>query len=248
MKIILNVATHGDEKIGYRVAKEIEKLPIDKNILVVQVANRNAFKLNKRYIDQDLNRSFPGKKQGNYEQRVAYKLSPIIKLADIVIDIHSTTSDLKDALIVTKLNKKTREYIKVIQPKYVLVMRATKNNALISQAKVGIAFEYGKDKDPVTLKKTILGIKKLLKHLRIIDFPFSRNNVTTNYFDVVSTVPKSKGYKLLASVKNYRLIKKGQVYARSKDEPLVADEDFYPILFGQENYENIFGFKGKKIF
>lgn len=248
MKIILSIATHGDEKIGYAVAREIKELNINENTLSIQMANERAFELNKRYIDQDLNRSFPGKKQGNYEERLAYKLSPMIKSADIVIDIHSTTSDLKDTLIVTKLDKKTREYIEVIQPKYVLIMNPTKDNALISQAKVGIAFEYGKDEELVTLEKTVLGIKKLLKYLEIINFSLLPVNTTTDYFNVVSTVPKSKDSELLNNIENYKLVRKDQAYAKEGERLLIAQEDFYPILFGQKNYEDIFGFKGERIF
>jgi succinylglutamate desuccinylase len=62
MKIILNILTHGNERIGLKVAREIEKLNIDKNILSVQIANKKAFEFKKNFIDQDLNRSFPGKK------------------------------------------------------------------------------------------------------------------------------------------------------------------------------------------
>jgi succinylglutamate desuccinylase len=246
MKIILNIATHGDEKIGHHVVKETEKLNIGNN-LIVQVANEKAFKLNKRFIDQDLNRSFPGKKVGNYEEMRAYELSTIIKSADIVIDIHSTTSALKDAFIVTKLDNKTLKYIKIINPKYVLVMNATKNNALISQAKVGIAFEYGKDNDPKVIKKIVLGIKKLLKYLQLIDFDVTETKIFTKYFDVVSTVEKPKGFKLLKKIKNYKLIRNGEVYAKNGNTKLIATEDFFPIIFGQKNYKDIFGFKGKKI-
>jgi len=247
MKIILNIATHGNERIGLKVAKEFEKFNIDKDTLVVQVANEKAFKLHKRCIDQDLNRSFPGRKNGNYEERRAYKLSPIIKSADIVIDIHSTTSALKDAFIVTDLNSKTLEYIKVIKPKYVLIMDATKNNALISQAKVGIAFEYGKDNDPAVIKKIVLGIKRLLKHLKIINIKLPQNNTSINYFNVISTIKKPKVYKVLKKIKNYKLVYKGEVYAKNNNLKLVADENFYPIIFGEKNYKDIFGFRGLKI-
>lgn len=247
MKIILNIGTHGNERIGKLVIKELEKLNIDKNTLTLQIANEKAFKLNKRFIDQDLNRSFPGKKTGNYEERRAYRLSPIIRSADIVIDIHSTTSALKDAFIVTNLNIKTSEYIKVIHPKYVLIMNATKSNALISQAKVGLAFEYGKDNDPLVLKKITLGIKRLLKHLKLIDVKLPKNKNVTNYFNVISTVKKPRGYTLLKKIKNYKMICKGEIYALKNKLKLVAEEDFYPIIFGEKNYKDIFGFKGIKI-
>jgi len=239
--------THGNERIGLKVAEEIKKLQISSEILAVQIANKKALDANKRYIDQDLNRSFPGKKSGNHEQELAYALLPNIKSADLVIDIHSTTSRLKDAIIVTKLDKRTRECIGVIQPKYVLLMNATKRNALISAAKVGIAFEYGKDKDIVTLKKTVLGIKKLLAHLKIIHAKFPQERISITYFNVISTVARPEGYKLLGGIKNYVLIKKGQSYARRGRKLLIAGKGFYPILFGEKTYKNIFGFMGTKM-
>lgn len=244
MKILLIIATHGNEKIGLKVVKEIEKLHI--NNLIIQIGNKKALELNKRYIDQDLNRSFPGKKNGNYEERRAFELIPIIKSADLVLDIHSTTSDTKNTLIVNKINKETLGCIKSIQPKYVVIMKKSKNS-LISQAKIGISFEYGKDNDMITIKKTIVDIKKLLNYLGLIKTKSPKNKTTTKYFNVSSIVPKPKGYKLIKKVKNYTLIRRGDAYAASKNKKLTAEEDFYPILFGEKNYKDYFGFKGEKI-
>ena len=246
MKIILNILTHGDERIGLKVEKEIQKLNINRNTLTVQTANSKAFKLRKKFIDQDLNRSFPGKKAGNYEEKLAYKLSAAIKSADLVFDIHSTRSELKDAIIVTKLDGETLKYVKAIQPKYVLIMNTTKNNALISQAKIGIAFEYGKDNDPDALKKIIRDIKRVFCYIGLIDAKLRKRRQIISYFNVVSEIKKPKGYKLLKKIKNYKLIRKGEVFAANGKNYLVAENDFYPILFGESNYKTIFGFKGKK--
>lgn len=247
-KIILNIGTHGDEKIGLQVADALEKLPIKKGELIVHIANEKAFKLNKRFIDKDLNRAFPGKKNGNYEERRAYELSPFIKSADIVIDIHSTTSELKNALIVTHLNAKIRKYIDVISPQYALVMKATKNNTLISQAKIGIAFEYGKDDDQKAIDKVITGIKRLLAYFEMINFSSRKTkNPKVTFFNVYGTVSKNKNMFLDKKIKNYKLVKKGQVYATIAGKKILAKNNFYPILFGQNNYEDIFGFAAKKI-
>ena len=242
MKILLIIATHGNEKIGLKVAKEIKKLRIDN--LIIQVGNKKALKINKRYIDQDLNRSFPGKKDGNYEEDRAFELTPIIKSADLVIDIHSTTSDVKDTLIVDRINKKTLECIESIQPKYVVIMKKSKGS-LISQAKIGISFEYGKDNNIITLKKIIVDIKKLLNHFGLIKIKVLKNKLPTKYFDAGSIISKPEGYKLIKKIKNYTLVKQGSAYATSKNKKLIADEDFYPILFGEKNYKGYFGFKGK---
>jgi succinylglutamate desuccinylase len=246
MKILLNICTHGNEKIGVAVAREVKKLNI-KGELLVNIANERAFKLNKRFIDQDLNRSFPGKQNGNYEERRAYELLPMVKSADIVFDIHSTTSQLKDALIINKLNKKILAYASAISPKYVLVMRVTKKTALTANAKIGLAFEYGKDKDPEVVKKIVEGMKSLFVCLKILDCPMKKNNNKPIFFDVYKSVPKPQGAKLDKKIKNYKIVKKGQVYATFKNEKIEATSDFYPILFGEKNYKDIFGFAAKKL-
>ncbi len=247
MKIILNILTHGNERIGLKVARELKKLNIDEKFFYIQIANEKAAKLGKRFIDQDLNRSFPGKKQGNYEERLAHKLLPIIKLADIVIDIHSTKSNLKDALIVTKLDKETLKYIKIIQPKYALLMNITKSNALISSAKIGLAFEYGKDKDARAIKKIVRDIKKILAFVGLIDFKYSKIKNSTKFFSIDSEFKKEKGDRLFSRIKNYQLVKKGEIVAKRGQESIVAKKDFYPILFGKNNYKDIFGFQGRII-
>ena len=248
MKIILNILTHGDERIGLKVLRERKKMNIDKDTLVVQIANRRAFELRKRFIDQDLNRSFPGKKDGNHEEKLAYKISPIIKSADIVIDIHSTKSELRDAIIVTKLDRATKKCIKAMQPKYVLVMNATRDRALISQAKIGLAFEYGKDNNSTTLKKIVVDIKKIFCYIGLVNITLPESKTATQYFDVVSEVTKPRGYKLLKKIKNYKIVHRGEVFATNGKNRLIAEESFYPILFGEKNYKTIFGFRGKTIF
>jgi succinylglutamate desuccinylase len=247
MKIILNILTHGDENIGLKVAKELKKLNIDEKVFCVQIANEKAAQLGKRFINQDLNRSFPGKNNGNYEQRLARKLLSVIKSADIVLDIHSTTSNLKDALIVTKLNKETLKYIKIIQPKYALLMNITKENALIAGAKIGLAFEYGKDKDAKVVKKIVQDIKKVLASVNLINFKYSKSKNATKFFSIDSEFKKEKGDKLFHGIKNYQLVRKGEIVAKRGDEFLFAQKDFYPVLFGENNYNDIFGFQGKFI-
>jgi predicted deacylase len=245
MNVILNILTHGDEIVGLKVAKEIGKLQIQNGHVEIQVANELAYQKRRRFIDQDLNRSFPGKSDGNHEQRLAAKIAPKVKEADVVIDIHSTRSGLKDALIVTKINKKTRECIESIAPKYLLYMRATKNNALISNAKIGIAFEYGKNNDERALKNIVMGIKRLLIHLNMLKGDKKRKSTKTTWLDVYGTVPKPKGARLSATVKNYKIIKRGSVFASHKGNVITAPKTFYPILFGENSYKEIFGFKAR---
>jgi len=246
MKIMLNILTHGDELIGLKVANELKKLNISKDILNINIANKKAYKLRKRFVEADLNRSFPGKVNGNHEEKLAYKLNNIIKGYDIVFDIHSTTSSLKDAVIVTKFDEETKKILDIISPKYLLFMNLFKDNALLTNAKIGIGFEYGNDNNEEVLNKIVLDIKKVLAHLNIID-KFDYKKRKTKYFKIDNSTIKPSGYVLLPNIKNYEFIKKGSIYAENNSKYLIADKDFYPVLFGEKTYTDIFGFEGIKI-
>lgn len=247
-KILITIATHGDELIGFAVKKQLENLNIINGQLDFIVANERAFKENKRYIDSDLNRIFPGKKNGNHEEVLAYNLKKIIKKYDVVIDIHSTTSELKDSVIVTKLNAKIRDILNIVNPKYVLYMKISKKHALISEAKIGLAFEYGKDDSVESQNSVTRDITKILFHYNMIeDTGFIYKNNNTKAFEVSKSFPKKNGEKLNNGIENYKLVKKSENVVIGDRYTIDAKDDFYPILFGDKIYETMFGFVGKKI-
>lgn len=89
MKILVIGGMHGNEPLGLEVVKLFQDKQV-KNIDTV-LANKLAIKQNRRFINQDLNRSFPGDIFSRiYEQnRAAYILS-LCKRYDLVIDFHNT--------------------------------------------------------------------------------------------------------------------------------------------------------------
>lgn len=251
-RVYINACTHGNERVGYKILKELQGLVLVKGTLVLGVANTRAFKANKRFIDQDLNRSFPGKIDGNHEERLATQIMSAVRAADIVIDIHSTESGVKDSMIITKDSKKIRTLIDAVGPKRVLHMHATKNIALISSTKLGIAFEYGKDKDPRTCRATVRGIRRVLGCLGMINIErtyaqtIKRGTVTKHYL-VGEAVEKPAGFIVHPKVKNFRIVKKGQVIGVKGGKTIRAHKAFYPVLFGKNTYKTIFGFASELI-
>ncbi len=255
-KVLVVASTHGHERIGLKVIEELVKLKIDKTSLRLEIGNPMASEKNIPYLESDLNRIFPGKKDGNYEERRADQLQSIIEDFDIVIDVHSTkTTDLGDdsMLIVTKINSETQEIIDTIKPPKVLLMKYKSDNALISAAKAGIAFEYGMDDSHDVLQATLFDIVEILIFSGIIkNNPYSNPRIykKTKIYDVYAAFEKDfvGGYTLDAAMENFSLCKKGQIVCTSESgENVYSREDFYPILFGNNRYTNILGFKSKLI-
>ncbi len=247
MQILINVCTHGDEQIGLQVVERLKQLDVLTSSTTVLVANEAALKADVRFIETDLNRSFPGDPGGSLEEQLAHSLRPTISAADVVLDIHSTKSDLKDAIIVTKLTPKTLEYIQVIGPRNLIFMNIGTGTALISQAKIGIAFEYGQDTEESAIAGTVLGIERLMKYLNSATEEVTQKFDTMNIYEVYSDAKRPEGYTILPSVQNYVRVEEGEPYATNGSEVIIAEEAFYPILFGEKTYKTYFGFKAHKL-
>lgn len=89
MRVLVIGGMHGNEPLGIAIVKLFQKNPV-KNVDVV-FANDLAIEANSRFMEQDLNRSFPGNSESNnYEPKRAAQLLALVKKYDIVLDFHNT--------------------------------------------------------------------------------------------------------------------------------------------------------------
>ncbi len=103
-KILLIIGTHGNERIGIEIVTRLRLLGLDKYFDYL-LANPLALIENKRYIENDLNRSYPGNKTSRvYEVRLAAYNVRIAKKYQYVIDLHEASSGTDDFIIVPKMN------------------------------------------------------------------------------------------------------------------------------------------------
>ena len=253
-KILIVGATHGHEKIGLLIIDELKKQSLTG--VEFLVGNPDAAEKDIPFLESDLNRVFPGKLDGTYEEKRAFNLSPIIKSADIVIDIHSTkTTDLgnQSMVIVTSYNEATQNILAVFKPPKVLYMRYKANSALISQAKIGIAFEYGKDDSSQIFDATLHDIMEILVHAdaaKVNPYINPRIPTETEVYEVYDAFQKefSGDYTLYPDIQNFTLCQKDAIVCTTASGMNVhALENFYPILFGNNRYTEILGFKSRKM-
>ncbi len=89
MTILVIGGMHGNEPLGIELVKYFKMSPVEG--IDVLYANENAVERNVRFIQEDLNRSFPGKlKSGEYELHRAAQILRYAKKYDIVLDFHNT--------------------------------------------------------------------------------------------------------------------------------------------------------------
>ena len=100
MKILVIGGTHGNEPLGINLVKLLKKKKI--NYVDAVFANNRAIKLNTRFTNQDLNRSFPGKYNKIYEEKRASFLLKLCKKYDLVLDFHNTYCPNNDCAFIGK--------------------------------------------------------------------------------------------------------------------------------------------------
>lgn len=239
---------HGNELIGKRVMEDLKKVKLKKGKLVVVIGNRKALKMKSRFIEQDLNRSFPGKQEGNHEQRLAYNLKKKMKEADFVIDVHSTVTKVKDLAIITKFNRETAKLLELLTPKKVALMKScVGKKALTYYCKAGVSLEYGKDNDVVVQRRIFEDIMVMFAKLEMIDYEFKEKKYKSELYKIKGIVKKREKFRLNDAVENFKLVKEGSLLASKGKEKEHTKESFYPILFGKNSYGDIYGFAAKKV-
>ncbi|MEK7530328.1 MAG: succinylglutamate desuccinylase/aspartoacylase family protein [Patescibacteria group bacterium] len=93
-KILVIGGLHGNEPLGVALVRSLIASPLP-NIDAV-FGSEEAIKKNVRFVESDLNRVFPGRMDGNLEERRAAELMERVKDYDIVLDFHNTNAPNND--------------------------------------------------------------------------------------------------------------------------------------------------------
>ncbi len=140
-KVTLVGCVHGSENYGRVVfeyfANKIDAYPG----LTLILANEEALAKRTRYIDADLNRSFPGNALGNLEEKLAHQLLQAIDPGSYIIDIHTTRGHLPMVPIITNLTARTRTILNQLPSTNIVYMKGG-FGSLISQFRGSVSLEY----------------------------------------------------------------------------------------------------------
>ncbi len=84
---------HGDEPAGSLAAEEIRRLAVERGtLIVIPRVNNLALAANQRTLPEitDVNRAYPGRKDGNPAQRIAYEIGVLMEeyQVSLLIDLH----------------------------------------------------------------------------------------------------------------------------------------------------------------
>lgn len=232
MKIAVVCCLHGTEIYGLEVVK---RLPVSVSSFI---GNNKSLEENKRFIEIDLNRCFPGDKFGNHEERLAYELCKKLKDFDSVIDLHSSSNDCPIFGIITNPTKDKIELAKCLGLRRLVIMKESiaSGKALIDFVKCGISIEIG----PHNRKQNSEEVSNLINNL-------IENKNYSNGLEIYEVFKVIKKEKESILIRNFENISKGKVIAKDSTGQQVSDEEFTAILVNEEAYKDILCLAAKKI-
>lgn len=239
---------HGDEPSGVRAVERLRtaidqgELDLQRGLLLA-VANPPAVEAGVRYLDSDLNRSFPGDPEGDREARLAAGL--VAETRDLLtLSLHSTHSESDPIGLFDSAQTGMLEYAADLPVPYVVDHRLAASGS------------YAEVNDVLTVEAGCQGAEAAAVNAEKLSLDFLKSTgvlegttdaMDSEYFAMDEQVPKppSETYELL--VPNFELVESGAPFARADGETLYADAPFYPILMSAWGYADAFGFKGHKL-
>jgi len=234
--------THGNEAAGKKaVEKLLDEKPEFKKGVKFVFANEKAYEQGERFIDTDLNRSFPGDSDSDsYEERLASEMMEELKEVK-VLDLHETKSSPTPFALFTWMDKKTIDTLQSTGVEKAVEISYTPGCGINHYG--GVEVETG----PRGTQKSVKQAYKILRRF------FINNNViegdgqisTPEIYSVYS-VEERPSEAFQAKVENFTKVNPGQIFATSQEEVLKAKESFVPVLFA-ESYPEIFGFKAVRL-
>ncbi|MGD0577138.1 MAG: succinylglutamate desuccinylase/aspartoacylase family protein [Candidatus Staskawiczbacteria bacterium] len=232
-EILFICATHGNEKIGLEIIKNLKEKVLYRYFDYL-IANPKALQKNVRFLDCDLNRSYPGNKNSKlYEERRAYEILKIAKNYKYIIDIHEASSGINNFIIAPRKRVYNKFPINLLNLKTVLLWPYPRG-PLGSVLNNTIEVEFGmKNKNRKIVVKAATRIIKNFIH-----------NIFKN--ETVKMFPDKKFYYVY-----------GKLYAKDwrgniewlKDFKKIATnkKEFFPLLVGQYLNDGIICYKMKSL-
>ncbi|WP_122091271.1 M14 family metallopeptidase [Halalkalicoccus subterraneus] len=243
-EVIVIGGVHGDERSGIRAVRRLREADLDLQRGVAFVlANPAAIEADKRYLDSDLNRVFPGDPDGDREERIAAQLCELIE-GHTTLSLHATESEPTPFALIHSSRPQEFDLASELPVPYVVDHWGV-NEQTITVCGLSVEIELASDDSEETAVTAEHQARAFLK--RVDALPGEPSDADPEYFHMSEPVPKPSGtcYELYGE--NFERVPAGTAYASVDGTDLIADESFWPIMMSTHGYEDLFGYEGHKI-
>ncbi len=239
---------HGDEPSGVRAVESILH-EIDAGMLTLDrggrfiIAHPGAIAANRRFIEVDMNRSFPGDPSGALEQRIAVAVCDAVANVP-TLALHATRSSGTPFAFASPHDPVAIDLARALSVEH-LVLADGADIGSLSACGTVVTIEAGpQGSDRATRLARALADEFLIA-TGVVEGEVHYHEPTVYEIGEEIDRPPGETYEVL--VENFERVGTGQPFARVDETELTAGEPFHPILLSVDGYEDIFGFRGRKL-
>ncbi|WP_298547268.1 succinylglutamate desuccinylase/aspartoacylase family protein [uncultured Aquimarina sp.] len=231
--VLITAGIHGDEINGVEVVRQIISKKINKpakgTIICIPVLNVFGFlSMNRFFPDgRDLNRVFPGTKNGSLASRFAHQfVTEILPVADFCLDFHTGGASRFNAphIRVDPENEKLVALAKVFNTSFILLSKKLDGSFRAACAKKGVdilLFEGGKSQNSNRdiAVEGVLGTMRILNHMEMLKPVFTVPSKTESSIVIKKSSWMRAKYSGLLHIKIPigKYVEKGEILATITD-------------------------------
>jgi len=234
---------HGDEPCGPAAVERLlaEDHTYERSTLFV-VANEEAIAEDVRYLEEDLNRTFPGDHDGaTHESRLAAELGDLLAGCE-TLSLHSTQSYERAFAIVKDVDDFARGVCPRLSVDAVVDAGSFDRGRLFTVAPRTIEVECGFQGSPEAADNATQIAREFLAATGAIDEEPETVATELPVYELDRSIAKSAASEYEVFASNFERVEAGEPFATAGDAPLEAAEPFYPVLMSAYGYDELFGF------
>jgi predicted deacylase len=240
-------AIHGDEPCGARaIDRFLEAAPrtTADGAAKLIVANERALAAGERFLDVDLNRSFPGDPEADaHERRLAHALREEIG-GLFTLGFHSTVSFGDPFGTLAGVDRRTARVMEVLP-----LAHAADFAGVVEGRSVNLPgfvnVEAGYQDSATAAENAYACLVAFLEHAGVLPGDPDSTGATTHY-RVESTIEKDPERSYEAVAANFQRVGAGDPYARVDGEPLRAERPFWPVLLSGDGHDRLLGYRARR--
>ncbi|RZV08351.1 succinylglutamate desuccinylase [Natrinema hispanicum] len=244
-EIAVVAGVHGDEPCGVRaVERLLDERPTVKRPVKLIVANEKALERRVRFIDEDLNRTFPGAPNAKtHEGQLAAALVNELE-GCLTFSMHSTQSHADPFAIVNGVSETAKSIVPQLP---VTAMVETSNFAegrLFSTVDT-VEVECGLQGSETAAENADRLTRAFLTAVDALPGDTVRRDLPV--YRLTDVIDKEQADTYEVFVENFTEVEAGAPFAAADGEKQIADESFYPVLMSPNGYQNVFGYTAEKL-
>lgn len=245
-EVAIVAALHGDEPCGVTAVERLlaADLSVRRPVALV-VANEPALEQGERFLEADLNRSFPGDPGSDArEERLAADVADL--LADCeTLAIHSTRSHAEPFSVVERLDDWSRRIAPALPLASIVESGHLVEGRLFVSVERLIEVEAGHQGTAAAAENAHRLALAFLTATGAL--PGTPLHSELPVYRLTDGIEKGPADEYEVHVENFQQVSAGDAFASQDGTPLTAEEPFYPVLLSADGYESQFGYAAERV-